>query len=258
MLFGCINQNLKDEHGSESYNENNLICRAIKAIKRQIGNNIGIICDVALDPFTTHGQDGILDKNGQVLNDTTNTILCKQALAQAKAGCDIIAPSDMMDGRVLEIRKYLDEHNYENIAIMSYSAKYASNFYGPFRDAVDSKNNLKGDKKSYQMDCRNSDEAIREIALDINEGADMIIIKPGIFYLDIVCKARDAFNIPIISYQVSGEYAMLKMGAKNKLIDFDKALLETIISFKRAGASSIITYGAMHIAKILKKDPSSY
>ncbi len=252
MLFGCINQELKNEYGSESYNENNLICKAIKAIKKEI-SDIGIICDVALDPFTSHGQDGILGNNGEVLNDETNAILCRQALAQAKAGCDIIAPSDMMDGRVLEIRKYLDKHNYQNIAIMSYSAKYASNFYGPFRDAVDSKSNLKGDKKSYQMDFRNSSEALREIELDINEGADMIIIKPGIAYLDIVYKATEKFNVPIISYQVSGEYAMLKIAAKNKLIDFDQALFETLISFKRAGASAIITYGAVHMAKNLKK-----
>ena len=250
MLFGVINQNLKDENGSEALNENNLVCRAIKSIKQQV-QGIGVICDVALDPFTSHGQDGVLGKNGEILNDETNAILCKQALVQAKAGCDIIAPSDMMDGRVGEIRKYLDKYGYQNVAIMAYSAKYASAFYGPFRDAVDSKNNLKGNKKTYQMDFRNQSEALREIELDINEGADMIIIKPGIAYLDIVSKAKEKFNVPLISYQVSGEYSMLKAAAKNKFIDFDATFMESLIAFKRAGASAIITYGAMHIAKKL-------
>lgn len=251
MLFACIDQKLKDDFGSESHNENNLICRAIKAIKSQ-NIDIGIICDVALDPFTSHGQDGLISKDGEVLNDETNEILCKQVLAQAKAGCDIISPSDMMDGRVGVIRKYLDKNGFQNVAIMSYSAKYASNFYGPFRDAVDSKNNLKGDKKSYQMDFRNQSEALREIALDITEGADMIIIKPGIAYLDIVSKAKEQFNVPIISYQVSGEYSMLKLAAQKKLINFHEGLLESLIAFKRAGASAIISYGAMEIAKLIK------
>lgn len=252
MLFPCINQNLKDENGSEAHNENNLICRAIRTIKKQIPD-IGIICDVALDPFTSHGQDGVISGKGEILNDETNEILCKQALVQAKAGCDIIAPSDMMDGRIGAIRKYLDENGFKNTAIMSYGAKYASNFYGPFRDAVDSRNNLKGDKKSYQMDFRNHSEALREIELDINEGADMIIVKPGINYLDIVTKAANHFNVPIISYQVSGEYAMLKLASQKKLINFDQALFETLIAFKRAGASAIISYGAMHMAKELSK-----
>ena len=252
MLFGSFDENLKDEFGSHSYDENNLICKAVRAIKRKVPD-IGVICDVALDPFTTHGQDGVLGKNGEVLNDETNLILCKQALAQAKSGCDIIAPSDMMDGRVGEIRKYLDKNNFQNVVIMAYSAKYASNLYGPFRDSVNSKNNLKGDKKSYQLDFRNSDEAMREIALDINEGADMIIIKPGIPYLDIVSKAKEKFNIPLISYHVSGEYSMLKLAAKNKIIDFDKTLFEILIAFKRSGASAIITYAAMYMAKNLKK-----
>jgi porphobilinogen synthase len=250
MLFPSINQNLKNEMGSEAYNENNLICQAIKEIKKEV-QNIGIICDVALDPFTSHGQDGILSQDNEVLNDETNEILCKQALVQAKAGCDIVAPSDMMDGRVGQIRKYLDKNGYENVGIMSYSAKYASNFYGPFRDAVNSKNNLQGDKKSYQMDFRNQNEALKEIEMDINEGADMIIIKPAALYLDIISKAKDKFNIPIISYQVSGEYAMLKLAAENNLLNFDEAMMESLICLKRAGSDAIITYGAIYIANLL-------
>ena len=250
MLFPSINQDLKNANGTESYNENNLICQAIRAIKKEV-HNIGIICDVALDPFTSHGQDGVLSQNNEVLNDETNEILCKQALAQAKAGCNIVAPSDMMDGRVGQIRKYLDNNGYKNVGIMSYSAKYASNFYGPFRDAVNSKNNLEGDKKSYQMDFRNQNEALREIEMDINEGADMIIIKPAALYLDIISKAKDKFNIPIISYQVSGEYTMLKLAAENNLLNFDEAMMESLICLKRAGSDAIITYSAMHIANLL-------
>ncbi|MDA9230970.1 porphobilinogen synthase [Rickettsiales bacterium] len=250
MLFPSINQDLKNANGTESYNEDNLICQAIRAIKKEV-HNIGIICDVALDPFTSHGQDGVLSQNNEVLNDETNAILCKQALAQAKAGCDIIAPSDMMDGRVGQIRKYLDNNGYKNVGIMSYSAKYASNFYGPFRDAVNSKNNLQGDKKSYQMDFRNQNEALREIEMDINEGADMIIIKPAALYLDIISKTKDKFNIPIISYQVSGEYTMLKLAAENNLLNFDEAMMESLICLKRAGSDAIITYSAMHIANLL-------
>ena len=250
MLFPSINQDLKNANGTESYNEDNLICQAIRAIKKEV-HNIGIICDVALDPFTSHGQDGVLSQNNEVLNDETNEILCKQALAQAKAGCNIVAPSDMMDGRVGQIRKYLDNNGYKNVGIMSYSAKYASNFYGPFRDAVNSKNNLEGDKKSYQMDFRNQNEALREIEMDINEGADMIIIKPAALYLDIISKAKDKFNIPIISYQVSGEYTMLKLAAENNLLNFDEAMMESLICLKRAGSDAIITYSAMHIANLL-------
>lgn len=250
MLFPCLDDNLKDELGSESYNENNLICRAVREIKK-LSFDIGIICDVALDPFTSHGQDGIVDANGVVLNDETNVILCKQALAYAKSGCDIVAPSDMMDGRVLAIRQYLDANKYQDVAIMSYSAKYASSFYGPFRDAVNSKKHLLGDKKSYQMDFRNQTEALREIEMDVNEGADMVIIKPGVFYLDIVKEACCKFKLPIISYQVSGEYAMLKLASSNGLFSFEDSLLESLMSFKRAGATAIISYGAMEIAEFL-------
>jgi porphobilinogen synthase len=231
-----------------------LICQAVRAIKDKVPE-IGVICDVALDPYTSHGHDGFLGKDGLVLNDQTVEVLCKQALAQARAGCDIVAPSDMMDGRVGEIRKYLDEHCLQGVGIMSYAAKYASNFYGPFRNALGSDKNLSvGDKKNYQMDFRNSFEAIREINLDVLEGADMLIIKPGLPYLDIVAKAKSICNLPIISYQVSGEYAMLKLAAQNDLLDFDSALYETLIAFKRAGATAIITYGAMEIGVQLKHD----
>lgn len=251
MLFPCIEQNLKTSDGKEACNENNLICNAIKKIKKEVPD-IGVIVDVALDPYTTHGHDGVIDDKGYVLNDQTVEILCQQALIQAKAGCDMVAPSDMMDGRVGKIRQYLDKNGYENVGIMSYAAKYASNFYGPFRDAVGSDKNLqKSDKKNYQMDFRNSLEAIREIKLDEKEGADMLIIKPGIAYLDIVVKAKEACNLPIVSYQVSGEYAMLKLAAQNGLLDFNCAMQESLIAFKRAGASAIITYCAMEIAALL-------
>jgi porphobilinogen synthase len=251
MLFPCVEQILKSDDGKEACNEDNLICRAIKEIKKLVPE-IGIIVDVALDPYTTHGHDGIVDKNGYVLNDKTVEILCQQALVQARAGCDMVAPSDMMDRRVGAIRQFLDKNGYENIGIMSYAAKYASNFYGPFRDAVGSDKNLqKSDKKTYQMDFRNSLEALREIKLDENEGADMLIIKPGIVYLDIVAKAKEISNLPIVSYQVSGEYAMLKLAAQNGLLNFNEAMFESLIAFKRAGASAIITYCAMEIATLL-------
>ena len=251
MLFPVIEQNLKSDNGKEAFNKKNLICQAIAAIKEQV-KDIGVICDVALDPYTTHGHDGVLTKDGaDVDNDQTVEILCKQALAQASAGCDIIAPSDMMDGRVGAIRQYLDQHGYQNVSIMSYAAKYASCLYSPFRDAVGSKSNLKAmNKKTYQMDFRNSGEAMREIALDALEGADMIIIKPGITYLDIVSKAKEKFDLPIISYQVSGEYSMLKLAAKNGIIDFQSALLENLIAFKRAGASAIISYGSLDLFEL--------
>ncbi len=252
MLFPAIAQNLKDESGNEALNKNNLICRAIAEIKNKVPE-IGIITDIALDPYTSHGHDGILNKNGQILNDETSEILCQQALIQAQAGCDIIAPSDMMDGRIAKIRKALDQNNFIDIGIISYAAKYASNFYGPFRDAVGSAQKLKSDKKTYQMDFRNSDEAMREIAYDINEGADMIIVKPGMPYLDIVFRAQENFAIPIISYQVSGEYAMLKMAAENDAFDFNSALIESLTAFKRAGASAIITYGAIAAALNLNR-----
>jgi porphobilinogen synthase len=250
MLFPVTPQNLKDEKGNEALNKNNLICRAIKEIKKRVPE-IGIIADVALDPYTSHGHDGLIDKNSYVLNDETVEILCQQALLQARAGCDIIAPSDMMDGRVAAIRKTLDENGFVNVAIMSYSAKYASSLYGPFREAVGSSANLKSDKKTYQMDFRNSSEAMREIELDVLEGADSIIIKPAINYLDIIARANDKFNLPIIAYHVSGEYSMLKLAAREGLINFDAAYKEALISIKRAGASSIITYGAIDFVKKL-------
>ena len=252
MLFPVTDSKLKTINGDEALNSNNLICQAVQAIKKQV-SEIGVICDVALDPYTSHGHDGLIDEEGLVLNDKTVEILCQQALVQAMAGCDIVAPSDMMDGRVGEIRKFLDKNGFEKVGIMSYAAKYASNFYGPFRNAVGSDKNLNiGDKKNYQMDFRNSLEAIREINLDVNEGADMLIIKPGLPYLDIVVKAKQACNLPIISYQVSGEYAMLKLAAKEGLLNFDAALYEALIAFKRAGAAAIISYGAMEMAEKLK------
>ena len=248
MLFPVIDQKLKPANGKEALNGKNLICRAIAAIKNAVPE-IGVIADVALDPYTTHGHDGILE-NGKIVNDATIEILCGQALVQAAAGCDIIAPSDMMDGRIGVIRDALDDQAFTDVGLMSYAAKYASNFYGPFRHAVGSVSNLKSsDKKTYQMDFRNSYEAMREIALDVSEGADMIIIKPGMPYLDVVKEASQNFKLPIISYQVSGEYAMLKLAAEKKFLDFDAAFFESLIAFKRAGASAVITYGAIEAAR---------
>lgn len=246
ILFPSIENSMKTIDARESINENNLICRAVQELKKHV--NIGIIVDVALDPYTIHGHDGILI-NDYVDNDITIEILCKQSLVLAKAGCDMIAPSDMMDGRIGQIRHYLDLNKYHNLSIMSYAAKYASSFYGPFREAVFSNVNL-GDssKSSYQMDFRNSKEALREVALDIGEGADLVIIKPAIPYLDIINKVYSNFNIPIVAYQVSGEYSMLKAASDNKWLDFTKVMIESLISIKRAGASSIITYAAMEMA----------
>jgi porphobilinogen synthase len=252
MLFPAIDQKLKTADGKEALNKKNLICRTISELKNKVPE-IGVIADVALDPYTSHGHDGILDTEGYVENDATIETLCAQALVQAEAGCDIIAPSDMMDGRIGVIRDALDDAGFINVGLMSYAAKYASSFYGPFRDAVGSSVKLKSDKKTYQMDFRNSDEAMREIALDINEGADMIIVKPGMPYLDIVARAKENFALPIISYQVSGEYSMLKIAAQNGAFDFELALMESLTCFKRAGASSIITYGAIEAAKKLLK-----
>lgn len=252
MLFPVIDQKLKNADGKEAKNRKNLICRTIAEIKNAVPE-IGVIADVALDPYTSHGHDGIVDADGYVENDATIEVLCEQALAQAEAGCDVIAPSDMMDGRVGVIRDCLDDAGFVNTSIMSYAAKYASSFYGPFRHAVGSVNNLKkSDKKTYQMDFRNSDEALREIELDIAEGADMIIIKPGMPYLDIVSRASQAFKLPIISYQVSGEYAMLKLAAAHGAFDFDAAFYESLMAFKRAGASAIISYGAIAAVKKIK------
>ena len=227
-----------------------MVCRAIKYIKKKYKNQIGVMCDVALDPYTSHGHDGIL-KSGYVLNDETVEILCEQALIQAQMGCDIIAPSDMMDGRIGEIRKKLDKNGFELTHILSYAVKYASNFYGPFRDAVGSKKFLKGDKKNYQMDFRNRTESLREVSLDIKEGADIVMVKPGMPYLDIVSLVKENFKIPVFAYQVSGEYSLISNGIRNNLIS-ERAIIESLISFKRAGASAIITYYADKISKLLE------
>ena len=248
-LFPYTQKKLKDALGTESLNPNNLVCRACKQVKKKFKNKIGIMCDVALDPYTAHGHDGIY-ANGNILNDETIKILVEQSLLQASAGCDVLAPSDMMDGRIGAIRKALDKNGFKNVQLLSYAVKYASNFYGPFRDAVGTKNLLKGDKKSYQMDFRNSNEAIREVALDIKEGADMVIVKPGLPYLDIIEKIKNKFKIPVVAYQVSGEYSMLTSSIQKKIINKD-AILETLLSFKRSGANAIITYFAIQVAKEL-------
>ena len=251
MLFLALDQKLKTPNGKEAINSKNLMCRTIYEIKNAVPE-IGVITDVALDPYTTHGHDGIVDEKGYVENDATIEILCQQALVQAQAGCDIIAPSDMMDGRIGIIRDALDDQGFSNVALMSYAAKYASSFYGPFRHAVGSVNNLKkSDKKTYQMDFRNSHEALREVALDVAEGADMIIIKPGMPYLDVVSQVSQNFKLPVIAYQVSGEYAMLKFAAEKGAFDFDAAFYESLMAFKRAGASAVISYGAVEMAKKL-------
>jgi len=244
-LFPNIPNSKKNSKGSEALNKNNLVCKALRLIRKNY-KNIGIMCDVALDPYTSHGHDGIL-KNNYVDNDETIKILIKQSLLQAEMGCDVIAPSDMMDGRVGEIRKALDRNNYELVQILSYAVKYASNFYGPFRDAVGSKKTLKSDKKNYQMDFKNSKEALREVALDIKEGADFVMVKPGMPYLDIIKLIKDNFKIPVFAYQVSGEYSLIKNGINNKIIS-EEAIHESLISFKRAGASAIVTYFADEIA----------
>ncbi len=249
-LFPKIENELKTPDGKEALNSNNLICEAIK-ISKKVNPDLGVITDVALDPYTDHGHDGIINNN-QIDNDLTLDILCKQAIVQAQAGCDILAPSDMMDGRVGAIRDSLDEHGLINVQIMSYAAKYASSFYGPFRDAVGSAVNLsKKSKKSYQMDPANSAEALREIRLDINEGADMIIIKPGMPYLDIISKAKNELNFPVIAYQVSGEYSMIRAAIQNGWFDEEKIIFETMMCFKRAGCDGIITYFAPFVAQKL-------
>jgi porphobilinogen synthase len=248
-LFPHTNIRNKNKDGSEALNENNLVCRALKLIKKNFKSDIGIMCDVALDPYTSHGHDGLLRKN-YVQNDATVEILIKQALLLAQMGCDIIAPSDMMDGRIGKIRKSLDKNNFELIQILSYAVKYASNFYGPFRDAVGSKKNLKGDKKNYQMNFFNQKEALREVALDIKEGADFIMVKPGMPYLDVIKMISDTFKIPVFAYQVSGEYSLIKNGIKKKIIS-ENAIEESLVSLKRAGASGIVTYFADYIAQRL-------
>tara|TARA_B100002051_G_C16619607_1_gene577500 strand:- start:96 stop:1085 length:990 start_codon:yes stop_codon:yes gene_type:complete len=248
-LFPYTKNKLKNHFGLEALNENNLVCRAIRFIKKKYGNKIGIMCDVALDPYTSHGHDGLLDK-GKILNDETIEILIKQSLLQAEMGCDVIAPSDMMDGRIGKIRKSLDKNNFKDVRLLSYAVKYASSFYGPFRNAVGSNKNLKGDKKTYQMNYNNKLEAIREVTLDIKEGADMVMVKPGLPYLDIISLVKEKFKIPVFAYQVSGEYSLIMNGIKKKIID-DKAIFESLISFKRAGACGIVTYFADRVARIL-------
>jgi porphobilinogen synthase len=249
-LFPYTDPNLRDEEGSEALNPENLVCQAIRAIKKAVPE-VGVLCDVALDPYTSHGHDGLL-RDGVILNDETVAVLVHQALVQAEAGCDIIAPSDMMDGRVGEIRKGLDSAGFINVQIMAYTAKYASAFYGPFRDAVGSAATLVGDKRTYQMDPGNSSEALREAELDIAEGADMIMVKPGLPYLDILMRVKEAFGMPTFAYQVSGEYAMLMAAAQNGWIDGDKAMTEALTAFKRAGADGVLTYFAPRVAEKLK------
>ena len=248
-LFPNIPLSKKNNKGTEALNKNNLICKALRLIKKNY-KEIGLMCDVALDPYTSHGHDGIL-KNNYVDNDETLKILAKQSILQADMGCDVIAPSDMMDGRIGEIRKALDKNGHQLVQILSYAVKYASNFYGPFRDAVGSKKLLKSNKKNYQMDFKNSNEAIREVALDIKEGADFVMVKPGMPYLDIIKTVKDNFKIPVFAYQVSGEYALIRNGINNKILNED-AIIESLVSFKRAGASAVVTYFAEEVAKKLK------
>ncbi len=249
-LFPYTDPTLRDETGSEALNPDNLVCRAIRAIKKEIPE-IGILCDVALDPFTSHGHDGLL-RDGVVLNDETVAVLVKQALVQAEAGCDIIAPSDMMDGRVGALREALDDDDFTDVSIMAYAAKYASAFYGPFRDAVGSAKTLTGDKRTYQMDFGNSDEALREVTLDIEEGADMIMVKPGLPYLDIVRRVKETFGMPTFAYQVSGEYAMIQAAAQNGWLDGERAMMESLTAFKRAGCDGVLTYFAPRVAEKLR------
>jgi len=248
-LFPNTPYNKKNLKGTEALNKNNLICKALKLIKKNY-NEVGIMCDVALDPYTSHGHDGVL-KNEYVDNDETIKILIKQSLLQAEMGCDVIAPSDMMDGRIGEIRKALDKNGFQLVQILSYAVKYASNFYGPFRDAIGSKKSLKSDKKNYQMDFKNIAESLREVSLDISEGADFVMVKPGMPYLDVIKIIKDNFKIPVFAYQVSGEYSLIMNGIKNKIIS-ENAIYESLISFKRAGASAIVTYFADTISKKIK------
>jgi porphobilinogen synthase len=242
----------KTSEAEEAVNPENLICRAVRAVKQAHGDSIGVLCDVALDPYSSHGQDGLV-RDGYVVNDETIEVLCRQAVVQATAGCDVIAPSDMMDGRVGAIRRALDEAGFDRVSIMAYAAKYASAFYGPFRDAVGSASNLGGgDKRTYQMDPANTDEALREVALDIAEGADMVMVKPGMPYLDVVRRVKDVFSVPTFAYQVSGEYAMLSAAIQNGWLDRDRAILESLLAFKRAGADGILTYSALVASKLLQ------
>ena len=252
-LFPATDPDLKTEDAIEATNPNNLICRTVRAIKQAVGDQIGIICDVALDPYSSHGQDGLV-KNGVILNDETISLLCQQSIIQADAGCDIIAPSDMMDGRIGEIRDALDEQGHEAVQMMSYAAKYASAFYGPFRDAVGSAGNLgSGDKKTYQQSPSQTDEALHEVALDLLEGADSVMVKPGMPYLDILQRVKDTFRVPTFAYQVSGEYAMLSAAAEKGWLDRRSTVLESLLAFKRAGADGVLTYFAAEVATWLKQ-----
>jgi porphobilinogen synthase len=249
-LFPKTNEKLKNEIGTEALNENNLVCKAIVEIKKKYKNQIGIMCDVALDPYTSHGHDGLIRSN-QIINDETIEVLVNQSLLQAEMGCDVLAPSDMMDGRIRKIRNALDKNNFKDVQLLSYAAKYASSFYGPFRDAVGSNKFLKGDKKTYQMDFRNTDESLREIALDIKEGADMVMVKPGLPYLDIIKGIKEKFKIPVFAYQVSGEYSLISHAIKSKILKED-VIFESLMAFKRAGANAIVSYYADRLDKILK------
>jgi porphobilinogen synthase len=249
-LFPYTEPSLRDDQGSEALNADNLVCQSVRAIKKEFPD-IGILCDVALDPYTSHGHDGLLE-DGRILNDETVAVLVRQALVQAEAGCDIIAPSDMMDGRVGAIREALDRAGHLDVQIMAYAAKYASAFYGPFRDAIGSAKTLTGDKRTYQMDSANTDEALREVELDIAEGADMVMVKPGMPYLDVVRRVKDTFGMPTFAYQVSGEYAMIAGAAQNGWIDGERAMMESLVGFKRAGADGVLTYFAPQAAEKLK------
>ncbi len=249
-IFPYTDKGKRSEDGREAVNPNNLVCRATRAIRDAVPQ-IGVLCDVALDPYTSHGHDGLLDEDGRILNDATVEILVAQSLVQVEAGCTVIAPSDMMDGRIGAIRGALEAEGHTDVLIMSYAAKYASAFYGPFRDAIGSSGVLKGDKRTYQMDSANSEEALREVALDIEEGADMVMVKPGLPYLDIVRRVKETFALPTFAYQVSGEYAMIEAAAKNGWLDRDKVMVESLQCFKRAGADGVLTYFAKDVAKAL-------
>ncbi len=253
-VFPATDPILKTDDAREATNPENLVCRAVRAVYQEVGDSLGIICDVALDPYSSHGHDGLI-RDAYVVNDETIAILCKQAIVQAEAGCSIIAPSDMMDGRVGAIRKALDHSGFEDVQILAYAAKYASAFYGPFRDAVGSAKNLAGgDKKTYQQDPSNSDEALHEVALDLREGADMVMVKPGMPYLDIIRRVKDAFAVPVLAYQVSGEYAMICAAAERGWLDRDRAMMESLLSLRRGGADAILTYFARDAAKQMQND----
>jgi porphobilinogen synthase len=249
-LFPYTEPKRRDEDGSEALNPDNLVCRAIRAIKKAVPE-IGVLCDVALDPYTSHGHDGLL-RDGRIVNDETVAVLVKQALVEAEAGCDIIAPSDMMDGRVAAIRAALDQADFVDVSIMAYAAKYASAFYGPFRDAVGSSTTLIGDKRTYQMDPANTDEALHEVELDIAQGADMVMVKPGMPYLDVLRRVKETFGVPTFAYQVSGEYAMIMAAAQNGWLDGEKAMMESLVAFKRAGACGVLSYFAPRVAQKLR------